>query len=71
MNKKAIVYIRQCIDMSSFHHVANEIDVYELWKKLESMFEQKTVGNKIFLLNKLVNLDSKEGNSMIDHLNAF
>ena len=57
--------------MSSFHHVENEIDVYELWKKLESMFEQKTVGNEIFLFKKLVNLELKEGISMIDHLNAF
>ena len=51
--------------------MANEIDVYELWKKLESMFEQKTVGNEIFLFKKLVNLELKEGISMIDHLNAF
>ena len=57
--------------MSSFHHVENEIDVYELWKILESMFEQKTVGNENFLFKKLVNLESKEGISMIDHLNAF
>ena len=57
--------------MSSFHHVENEIDVYELWKKLESMFEQKTVGNENFLFKKLVNLELKEGISMIDHLNAF
>ena len=70
MNK--IVYIRQCIDdTSSCHEVENEINVYEFWKKLESMFEQKTVGNKIFLLKKLVNMELKEGISMTAHLNTF
>ena len=71
MNKKAIVYIRQWIDTSSHYHVANETNVYNLWKKLELVFEQKIVGNKIFLLKKLVNMKLKEGTLMTDHLNAF
>ena len=71
MNKKAIVYIRQWIDTFSHYHVANETNVYNLWKKLELVFEQKIVGNKIFLLKKLVNMKLKEGTLMTDHLNAF
>ena len=35
INKKAIAYIRQWIDTSSHHHVANETNAYNLWKKLE------------------------------------
>lgn len=35
------------------------------------MFEQKIVGNKIFLLKKLVNMKLKEGTLKTDHLNAF
>ena len=35
------------------------------------MFEQKTAGNKIFLLKKLVNMELKEGISMTAHLNTF
>ena len=60
MNKKAIAYIRQWIDPSSHHHVANETNVYNLWKKLELVFEQKIVGNKSFLLKKLMNMKLKE-----------
>ena len=39
MKKKIIASIRQWIDTSSRHHVANEINAYNLWKKLESVFE--------------------------------
>ena len=60
MNKKAIAYIRQWIDTSSRHHVANETNAHNLLKKLESVFEQKTIGNRIFLLKKLVNMKLKE-----------
>ena len=35
MNKKVIIYIRQWIDTSSRHHMANETNAYNLWKKLE------------------------------------
>ena len=51
--------------------MTNETNAYNLWKKLESLFEQKTARNKIFLLKKLVNMKLKEGTLMKDHLNAF
>ena len=71
MNKKAIAYISQWIDTSSCHHMANETNAYNLWKKLELVFEQKIDRNKIFLLKKLVNIKLKEGTLMTDHLNTF
>ena len=71
MNKNAIAYIRQWIDTSSCHHMANETNAYNLWKKLELVFEQKIDRNKIFLLKKLVNIKLKEGTLMTDHLNTF
>ena len=71
MNKNTIAYIKQWIDTSSCHHVTNETNAYNLQKKLESMFEQKTIGNKIFLLKKLVNMKLKEGILMKNHLNVF
>ncbi|XP_060211622.1 uncharacterized protein LOC132639158 [Lycium barbarum] len=37
INRKTIGQIRQWIDHSVFHHVAQEIDAYALWKKLEDM----------------------------------
>ena len=38
---------------------------------MKSVFEQKTAGNKIFLLKKLVNIKLKKRTLMIDHLNVF
>ena len=48
MNRKAIGHIREWVDDSVFHHVANETDAHELWKKLESLFEKKTAAKKAF-----------------------
>ncbi|KAL6211007.1 hypothetical protein ACLB2K_016236 [Fragaria x ananassa] len=38
MNRKAIGHIREWMDDSVFHHVANETDAHELWTKLKSLF---------------------------------
>ena len=51
--------------------MANKTNAYNLWKKLELVFEQKIDRNKIFLLKKLVNIKLKEGTLMTDHLNTF
>ena len=71
INKKVVAYISQWINISSRYHVANETNAYNIWKKLESVFEQKIVGFKIFLLKKLVNIKLKKRTLMIDHLNVF
>lgn len=49
----------------------NEINVYNLQKKLKSVSKQKTTGDNIFLLKKLVNMKLKWGILMTDHFNAF
>jgi hypothetical protein len=35
LNRKAIGHIREWVDESVFHHVSNETNAQELWKKLE------------------------------------
>ena len=42
MHRKTVALIRQWVDQSVFHHVSQETDATELWKKLESMYERKT-----------------------------
>ena len=64
LNKKTIGQIRQWIDHSVFHHVAQETDVYELWQKLESMFQAKTARNKALMMRRLVNLKLRSGTSV-------
>ncbi|KAJ8466528.1 hypothetical protein OPV22_029080 [Ensete ventricosum] len=71
LDRKTVGFIRQWLDDSVFHHVSTECSAYSLWKKLESLYERKTVGNKAFLIRELVNLKYKEGTSIPEHLNEM
>ena len=68
LNRKTIGCIRQCIDVSVFHHVSQETNAEALWEKLRSHYERKTTQNKAFIARKLVNLKLKEGKSIAKHL---
>ncbi|KAL6199530.1 hypothetical protein ACLB2K_029314 [Fragaria x ananassa] len=61
MNRKAISHIREWMDDSVLHHVANETDAHELWTKLESLFEKKIAAMKAFSIKELVNMKYHEG----------
>lgn len=71
INRKAVGLIRSWVDISQFHHVAEETNAHTLWKKLESMYERKSAQNKAFLIRKLVNLKYREGRPVAEHLNDF
>lgn len=51
-----------------FHHVSIETDAKALWEKFEGLFERKTAQNKAFMIQKLVNLKLKEGQSVSKYL---
>ncbi|CAL5350460.1 unnamed protein product [Camellia sinensis] len=70
-NRKTIGQIRQWIDHSVFHHVAQETDAYALWIKLEGMYQSKTARNKALLMRRLVNLKLKGGISVAEHTSEF
>ena len=71
MNKKTIGQIRNWIDHSVFHHVAQETDAYVLWKKLENMFQAKTPRNKAFFMRRLMNQKFRGGTSVANHISEF
>ena len=71
MHRKIVNYIRQWVDQSVYHRVAQETRADVLWKKLESMYERQTALNKIFLIRRVVNLKYKNRSNMIEHLNDF
>uniref|UniRef100_A0A2N9HLW0 Integrase catalytic domain-containing protein n=1 Tax=Fagus sylvatica TaxID=28930 RepID=A0A2N9HLW0_FAGSY len=71
MHRKTIGCIRQCIEVSVFHHVSQETKADTLWKKLESLYERKTAQNKAFAIRKLAHLKLKEGRSVAEHLSEF
>ena len=65
--RKTIEQIRQWVDQRVFHYVAKEVNAYSIWQKLESLYEIKTVQNKVFMIRRLVNLKYKDGNSISEH----
>ena len=52
-------------------NVSGEATTKTLWVKLGTLYESKSLLNKLFLRKNLYNLVMKEGDSVIDHLNAF
>eukprot|EP00253_Pinus_taeda_P008336 PITA_08336 len=42
-----------------------------LWDKLGTLYQSKSLVNKLFLQKKLYNLRMKDGDSVTEHLNAF
>ena len=48
LKRKTLGTIRQWIDISIFNYVSKETDPYELWKKLEGLYERKTAHHKFF-----------------------
>ena len=71
INRKTVGQIRQWIDHSVFHHVAQETDAYALWMKLEGMYQSKTARNKALIMRRLINLKLKNGVSVAEHTNEF
>jgi len=42
-----------------------------LWEKLGTLYQCKSLVNKLFLRKNLYNLRMKDGDSVTEHLNAF
>ncbi|GFS33528.1 hypothetical protein Acr_00g0029030 [Actinidia rufa] len=71
MNRKTIGLIRQCIGHEVFHHVAQETSAYDLWIKLEEMYQSKTSRNKALLMRRLVNLKLQRETTVAEHTSEF
>jgi hypothetical protein len=50
---------------------SGEATTKELWDKLGALYQSKSLVNKIFLQKKLYLLRMNDGDSVIEHLNAF
>ena len=54
-----------------FHRVAQETSTYELWIKLEEMYQAKTSRNKALLMRRLVNLKLQRETTVAEHTSEF
>ena len=69
--RKARCTIRLCLADSVLLNVSEEDTTKKLWDKLGSLYQSKSMVNNLFLRNKLYLLRMNDGDSVIEHLNAF
>ena len=63
--------IRLCVSDSVLLNVSGEATAKALWVKLGNLHQSKSLVNKLFLRKNLYNLRMKDGDSVIEHMNAF
>eukprot|EP00253_Pinus_taeda_P033481 PITA_33481 len=68
---KAKSTIRLCVSDSILLNVSEEATAKALWDKLGTLYQSKSLVNKLFLQKKLYNLRMKDGDSVTEHLNTF
>src|SRR6202034_99486 len=71
LDQKAKSTIQLCVSDSVLLNVSGEATAKDLWDKLGTLYQSKSLVNKLFLRKKLYNLRMKYGDSMTEHLNAF
>ena len=52
-------------------NVSGEATTKALWDELGTLYQSKSLVNKLFLRKKLYNLRMKDGDSVTKHMNAF
>lgn len=70
-DQKARGLIRLCLADVVLLNVLDETTANSLWTRLGSVYQAKSLVNKLFLRKKLYSLRMEEGGSITDHLNAF
>ncbi len=60
-----------CVSDSILLNVSGEATVKALLDKLGTLYQSKSLVNKLFLWKKMCNLRMKDGDSVTEHLNAF
>ena len=71
LDRKAKSTIWLCVSDLVLLNVSGESTAKNLWEKLGTLYQYKSLVNKLFLRKKLYNLRMKDGDSVTEHLNAF
>eukprot|EP00253_Pinus_taeda_P020785 PITA_20785 len=71
LDRKAKSTIRLCVSNSLLLNVSGEATKKALWEKLGTLYQSKSLVNKLCLRKKLYNLRMKDEDSVTEHLNAF
>jgi hypothetical protein len=71
LERREISMIRLCLAYLVLLNVSGEDLSKKLWDKLGSLYQLKSLVNKLFLRKKLYLLRMIDGSSVIEHLNLF
>jgi len=71
LDRKEKSTIRFCVSDLVLLNVSREATVKAFWDKLGTLYKSKSLVNKLSLRKKLYNLRMKDGDSVIENLNAF
>jgi hypothetical protein len=71
LDRMVKITIRLCLSDSILLNVSKEATTKDLWDKLGKLYQSKSLVNKLFLRKKLYNLRMRDGDSVVEHLNAF
>eukprot|EP00253_Pinus_taeda_P030297 PITA_30297 len=71
LDRKAKSTIRLCVSDSVLLNVSGEPTAKALWDKSGTLYQSKSMVNKLFLRKKLYNLRMKDGESVTENLNVF
>eukprot|EP00253_Pinus_taeda_P023987 PITA_23987 len=70
LDRKAKSTIRLCVSDSVSLNVSGEAMAKALWDKLGTLYQSKSLVNKLFMQKNMYNLRMKNGDSVTEHLNA-
>ena len=71
LERRARSKIHLCLVDLLILNVSGEDSTKKMWDKLGSLYQSKSMVNKLFLRKKLYLLRMSDGSSVTEHLNAF
>ena len=71
LDRKAKSTILLCVSDSVLLNVLGEATAKALWDKLGTLYQSKSLVNKLFLRKNLYHLRMKDGDSVTEHMNVF
>jgi hypothetical protein len=71
LERRERITIQLCLVDSMLLNVSGEDSTKKLWDKVGSLYQSKSLVNKLFLWKKLYLLRMSDGMLVIEHLNAF
>ena len=71
LERRARSTIRLCLLDSMLLNVSSEDSAVKLWEKLGSLYQSKSLVNKLFLQKKLLHLRRDENDTVTEHLHVY